>query len=79
MMSCREVTELASQYVDRELPIAKRMAIRMHVAMCAHCRRFVRQLRATVELLRTLGEPTRPVVVGDALLAAFRARRSGSG
>jgi predicted anti-sigma-YlaC factor YlaD len=79
MMSCREVTELASQYVDRDLPIAKRMAIRMHVAMCAHCRRFVRQLRATLELLHTIGKPSEPAVVGDAVLAAFRARRSGSG
>lgn len=78
MMSCRQVTELASLYVDRNLPIAKRMAIRMHVAMCAHCRRFVRQLRATLELLRTLGEPSEPAVVSDAVLAAFRARRRES-
>ncbi|MDQ3340809.1 MAG: zf-HC2 domain-containing protein [Myxococcota bacterium] len=69
------MTELASQHVDRDLPIAKRMAIRMHVMMCAHCRRFIRQLRATLELLRTLGDPREPAAVDDALLAAFRARR----
>ena len=78
MMSCREVTELASQYVDRELPIAKRMAMRMHVTMCVHCRRFVRQLRATLELLRSLGEPPEPVVVSEAVVASFRARRNNS-
>lgn len=79
MMSCKDVTALASQYVDGELPIARRLGLRMHVAMCRHCRRFLRQLRTTLELLGTLGEPTEPEVIDDAVLAAFRARRPESG
>jgi hypothetical protein len=79
MMSCREVTELASQYVERDLPFGKRVAIRLHVAMCVHCRRFVRQLRVTIELLRTLGARSEPAAVSETVLAAVRARRRESG
>ncbi|MBA3817835.1 MAG: anti-sigma factor [Deltaproteobacteria bacterium] len=64
--------------MDRELPVRKRVAFRMHLAMCQHCRRFVRQLRATIALLRHVdapAEPAEPVAVDDSVLAAFRARR----
>jgi len=55
MMACREVTELASQHLDGELPLGKRVAFRLHVMMCRHCRRYLRQLRATIVLLGTIG------------------------
>lgn len=54
MLSCREVTDKASDYLDDALPLGQRMALRMHLAMCRHCRRYLRQLRATVAALGSL-------------------------
>lgn len=74
MMTCRDVTALASQHLDGELPIGKRLAIRMHVLMCRHCRRYLRQLRATVLLLGTLrGADAAPTPPSDALIAGLAA------
>lgn len=52
MLSCRDITSKAGALLDGELGFRERMAVRMHLAMCVHCRRFNRQLRTLVEALR---------------------------
>lgn len=54
MFKCSEVTEMASDYVDRNLGWWTRTQLRMHVALCRHCRRYVEQIEATMALLRDL-------------------------
>lgn len=53
------------------------MAIRMHLAMCRHCRRFIRQVRATVALLARAGKdaPAPTPEREAALLEIFRRER----
>ncbi len=48
MLSCREVSKQSSLYLDGELPRRERMAMTMHLLMCHHCRRFVRQVSALI-------------------------------
>lgn len=61
MLSCREVTARASALIDHELSWSKRLQIRIHLAMCGHCSRFVGQLRllraALRQRARTAGTP----------------------
>ncbi len=61
MLSCRDVHDLASAHIDRELPWRRRMAVRLHLAMCKHCRRLMRQLRATVAVLGRVKDADPPV------------------
>ncbi len=56
MLSCREVGRLTSDYLNRDLPWRRRMAIRAHLLMCAGCTRYVAQMRATLDLLRRTGQ-----------------------
>lgn len=49
MLSCRDVTERASDYLEDDITPRQRLAIRLHLMMCRHCRRLVKQL----SLLRT--------------------------
>lgn len=51
MLSCREVTRRASEYVDRELPLRERLAVQFHLLMCVKCRRLVRHVRCLVASL----------------------------
>ena len=44
MRSCMEVSELASQALDRELRLRERVAVRVHLLTCRGCARFRRQL-----------------------------------
>ena len=48
MLTCQEITVKASLMVDGELGLRERIAMRMHLMMCANCRRFARQFKALV-------------------------------
>ena len=47
MLSCKQVASLASQYLDRDTGPTLNWQIRLHLLMCANCRRFVRHLKIT--------------------------------
>lgn len=55
MLSCRDVSHLTSDYLNRDLPWRRRVAVRLHLLMCEGCTRYVHQMKATLALLRTLG------------------------
>jgi len=60
MMSCKEVSRLVSQGLDRRLGFGERVALRMHLAICEGCGNFERQLRILREAVRQLGEAEPP-------------------
>ncbi|MDP1731096.1 MAG: anti-sigma factor [Devosia sp.] len=68
MLTCREITELANGYLDRELPLLTRAQFRLHIIMCSHCRRYVDQLAKTVNMLKTLPHGTPPPDVEEKLV-----------
>jgi len=43
MHSCREITALVSQGLDKKLSVSERLAIGLHVMMCSGCRNFQSQ------------------------------------
>ncbi len=58
MLKCNEVVERADELVDgTPLSFRQRWALRLHLMMCHHCRRYVRQLRLLVQSLRRNPEP----------------------
>lgn len=52
MLSCKDITEQANEYLECELPLVKRLKFRMHLFMCVHCNRYVQQLNTTIESLK---------------------------
>ena len=74
MLNCREVTNRASDLIEGDLDVVTRLKIKAHLLACRHCRRFVRQMRATVALLGSGGDDESPAPVGDDLLAAYKAK-----
>jgi hypothetical protein len=45
MLNCREASRLASESLDRRLPLTSRIRLRLHLMMCHYCRRFSAQMR----------------------------------
>ena len=43
-LNCREVTHLLLEGEDRQLSVGERLRLRFHMAICAACPRFVKQL-----------------------------------
>ena len=52
MLSCKEAIQLVSEQLDRKLPLWRRLSLRLHVAMCRHCPRYVRQIRSLERAVR---------------------------
>ena len=80
MLSCKEVTGLVSDSLDRALPVRQRMAVRMHLLLCKACARYERQLLFIREVVRRLPEdgehPPSPSAPALPTAARERIRRS---
>lgn len=54
MLMCRDLVKQADVYLAGDLPRMQRWSIRMHLFMCRHCRRFMRQFELLLQLLPRL-------------------------
>ncbi|NCT13345.1 MAG: zf-HC2 domain-containing protein [Rhodobacterales bacterium] len=50
MLSCKDVADRASALIDGELSTWDALQIRLHLAMCKGCGRFIEQMRLTDQL-----------------------------
>lgn len=73
MLTCRDVTKSATDYMERELSFRESLQIRLHLLMCRFCRRYVRQLAATRDALRRMPRPLPSDADLERLLRMFRA------
>jgi len=56
LLSCKEVTRLVSQGLDRELALGERTALRLHLAICEGCRNVSKQLAFLRRAVKGLAE-----------------------
>jgi hypothetical protein len=56
MLSCKQVTRLVSQGLDRELGFAERVKLRVHLAICDGCTQFTRQMAFLREAMARLAD-----------------------
>lgn len=73
MLKCKGLVALSSDLLDGELSLKQRIAVRTHLAMCVHCRRFIRQLRVSQRVIRHLPDEQAPEL--EALLKAMPAQQ----
>ncbi|HTG46801.1 MAG TPA: zf-HC2 domain-containing protein [Actinomycetota bacterium] len=76
-ITCREVVELLSDFLDDELSAWQRARVETHLAGCAGCTMILDELRETVRLTGRLTEEDLTREQGATLLEAFRDWRAG--
>ncbi|HEX2045412.1 MAG TPA: zf-HC2 domain-containing protein [Gaiellaceae bacterium] len=71
-LTCRELVEIVTDYVEGALPLPERARFEAHLRECPGCTTYVEQMRETVRLTGGLREEHLPPDARDTLLAAFR-------
>lgn len=72
MLTCRELTETITDYLEGRMPLMRRVEFQLHLGMCARCRAYLRQVRATVRVLGKLPDEPIPTDIAEELLHRFR-------
>jgi predicted anti-sigma-YlaC factor YlaD len=71
-LTCQELVELVTDYLEDALPEAARARFEQHLDACQGCRNYLDQMRHTLRLTGRLAEATVPTYVQDQLLEIFR-------
>ena len=72
MMECRELTTLVTEYLEGRLSWWDRIRFQIHLGVCAHCRVYLRQMRAVVRETGRLPSDAIPPGLEAELLRRFR-------
>ena len=71
-ISCQEVVELVSDYLEGRVDDAARVEIEAHLELCPGCDEYLRQMRTTIRTLGYVPLDTLPDAAKEELTAAFR-------
>lgn len=72
MLTCRQLTEVITDYLEGRMSFMDRLRFRAHIGMCRHCRAYLEQMKHSIAALGRLPPETIPPDVRDQLLARFR-------
>jgi anti-sigma factor RsiW len=71
-ITCQEVVELVTDYLDRALPADEASLFEQHINFCDGCDWYLEQMRTTVATVGRIREEDVPPEAKDRLMAAFR-------
>lgn len=76
-LSCKELVELVTEFLEGTLPPSERTRFEMHIAACSGCGAYLRQMRDTLRVAGRLSEESLPEPAREDLLRVFRGWRGG--
>jgi anti-sigma factor RsiW len=72
MLTCQEMVELVTDYLEGRLDDAARQRFEAHVAECDACTLYIEQMRLTIRALGHIPPESISPEAEEELLAAFR-------
>jgi len=76
-MTCRQVVELMTDYLEEALSPIDRARFEEHIATCDGCHTYLAQLRRTRAILGRLTDEPVPASLERELVSAFRDWKAG--
>lgn len=76
-ITCREVVEIVTDYIEGTLSASDRTRVEEHLAICDGCTSYLHQMRETIRLTGMLSEEQIPDEQKRRLLDAFRDWKAG--
>lgn len=78
MLTCKQLAQLhASDYIDGNLTFWQRASVQLHLAMCGHCRRFMRQMRVAKQVIAAREAPAKDEQAMDLVIQLMQVRSEG--
>ena len=77
-LTCREIVELVSAYVEGTLDEHEARRVEEHLAPCDACTEYVAQMRTTIRVTGNVNHSALPPHLREELMAAFRNWRAGA-
>ncbi|HWV13991.1 MAG TPA: hypothetical protein VN030_01080 [Cellvibrio sp.] len=74
-LSCKEVSHLASDYLDKTSSTSLNWKIHLHLLACSCCRRFIRHLKITRQIAPPLIQQASPEIDADSVLRRIKERQ----
>jgi len=71
-LSCKELVELVTEYLENSLPLSEKAQFEAHLALCPGCQTYLEQMRQTLHAVGHLTEESLDPTTRDTLLALFR-------
>ena len=71
-LTCQELVELVTDYLEDRLPTDENRRFELHVSSCTGCHVYLAHMRSLVRATGRLAEKDVPVPVRDELLRTFR-------
>jgi len=71
-LSCAEVVQLVTDYVEGALSVEKRRRFEEHIVICDGCGAHLDQMRTTIAVVGRVSEQQLSTEAVDELIAAFR-------
>ena len=71
-LTCKELTELITDYLEERLPQTERVRLEQHLSVCPGCVTYLDQMRLTIKALGAKPRVEIPKAIESDLLLAFR-------
>jgi anti-sigma factor RsiW len=71
-LTCRELVELVTDYLEGTLPRRERKRFEQHIAKCKWCTAYLHQMRHVIQTLGVITEHSIEPRAREELLTAFR-------
>jgi anti-sigma factor RsiW len=76
-MTCRELVELVTEYLEGALPGPERLRFEEHLGACENCSAYIEQIRLVITASGRLEATDLPPAAREELLQAFRGWKRG--
>ena len=76
-LTCQELVELVTEYLEEAMPSDDRRRFETHLQGCTGCRRYLDQMKQTIQLAGKLSEEALEPQAKDELLKIFQSWKRG--
>jgi hypothetical protein len=76
VLSCKQVVDGADRLLAGEISLRQRLAMRLHLLICVHCRRYLRQMGLLLNALPHLRRRAADPAQVDTVMARVRDARN---